>query len=281
MPTHGNLAIGIDIGGTGIKAGLVDVARGRLVGKRARVDTPQPATPAAVEQSLRAALAALQSQTVAEYGADRAPRLDRLPAGTAFPGVVKEGVVGYAPNLDPSWIGAHLGELAGRLTGCSHVLNDADAAGLAEMAYGAGRRFRRGTVVITTLGTGIGTALFTAGRLFPFSELGHIELDGAEAEAVAARSVAVREGLDFPAWAQRLQRYYAELEKILNPDAFIVGGGVSKRHAEFLPLIHTNAALIPAQLRNEAGIVGAALFAAHGGKPKAGVPKRLRGKKSR
>lgn len=261
--------IGIDIGGTGIKVGLVDLATARPAFKRVRVLTPKPATPEAVVAALVEALGMLEEKAVAKGVVAEAGELEGLALGVAFPGVVKEGIVSFAPNLDPSWIGEHLIEAVESATGRScHVINDADAAGLAEMSFGAGRDYRKKVAVMTTLGTGIGTAVFVNAHLLPFTELGHIEMNGADAETQAAESVKVREGLSYEEWATRLQQYYSMLERLLNPDVFIVGGGVSKSHEQFLPLLDLTAPIIPAELFNDAGMVGAAYLAANGGKAK-------------
>lgn len=270
-------AIGVDIGGTGIKVGLADVARGRLVFKRIRVLTPQPSTPDAVLAALGTALDELHRAIVEDEALlPTIAQARTLPVGVAFPGVMKGGIVSFTGNLGPEWPGfdlsAGLAEVVGRSV---PYLNDADAAGLAELTYGAGRDWKHGTVLMTTLGTGIGTALFTDGKLYPDSELGHIEIDGQDAETRAAQSAREREGLTFAQWAQRLQRYYDRIEHVLNPDYIIVGGGVSKQWEEFLPLLNTRATMVPADLRNRAGIIGAALAAATGGKLKAKVPKAL------
>lgn len=269
------LGIGIDIGGTGIKVGLVDLRRGKLAIKRIRVATPKPATPEAVTGAVASAVGALLAAAAESGLLPDGDDLSSAPFGCAFPGVVKDHRVTFAPNLDRSWIGEDLGALVAEATGREpFILNDADAAGYAEMTFGAGRKCRKGTVIVTTLGTGIGSALFSRARLVPFTELGHLEIDGAEAEHRAAESVRVREELSFEEWAARLTRYYRELEKLFVPDLFIVGGGVSKRADEFLHLIDVETPIVAASLRNSAGIVGAAAFAARGGKPK--VRKRLR-----
>ncbi|WP_166971635.1 polyphosphate--glucose phosphotransferase [Brevibacterium atlanticum] len=267
--TTNRFAIGIDIGGTGIKAALVDTVTGKLPFKRIRVLTPKPATPSAVAEAIAGVLEDLTVRAL-ELGivADRAD-LDALPVGCGFPGVIRDHLVEYTANLDQSWIGSNITAVIGARTGRTvYFLNDADGAGLAEMIFGAGRAHRKKTVLLTTLGTGIGTALFTQGRMVPYTELGHIEMNGADAETQAAESVKTRLGLSYPEWAARLQQYYTQLELLVAPDVIIVGGGVSKSHAEFLPLISTRATLKPAKLLNNAGIVGAAMIAVNGGKAK-------------
>lgn len=265
----GRFAIGIDIGGTGIKAALVDTATGKLSFPRLRMLTPKPSTPTAVAETIAELLEALTERAL-ERGlvTDRAD-LDPLPVGCGFPGVIRDDRVEYTANLDQSWIGSRISTVIGDRTGRKvFFLNDADAAGLAEMIFGAGRKHKKKTVLLTTLGTGIGTALFSQGRLVPYTELGHIEMNGADAETQAAESVKTRLGLSYPEWAERLQQYYSHLELLVAPDIIIVGGGVSKSHEQFLPLISTRAALKPAKLFNNAGIVGAAMIAVNNGQAK-------------
>jgi polyphosphate glucokinase len=239
--------LGIDVGGSAIKAGAVDITSGQLSAPLASVPTPKPATPAA--------LIAVLGQLA---GADTATR-GRV--GVAFPSVIKAGIAHTAANIDPSWIGAPAEELATRALGRPvRFLNDADAAGLAEMRWGAGRG-HPGTVVMLTLGTGIGSALFTGGQLFPNTELGHLELRGMDAEKRASAHARTAEALDFPAWAERVNEYLQAMERLLWPDLFILGGAVSERFAEFAPFLHARAQLRPAQFGNQAGVIGAALAA--------------------
>ncbi len=241
-------AFGIDFGGTGIKGAPVDLATGELLGKRARVRTPRPATPDAVAGVLTDLL-------------DRFPDAEG-PVGVTVPGVVRHGVVGSAANIDPAWIGTDADAVFTEATGREvHVVNDADAAGLAEVRYGAARG-RDGLVVVTTLGTGIGSALVHDGVLVPNSELGHLEIDGHDVETRAANSVREAEHLTMAKWAKRLTAYYRALERLFSPELFVVGGGISKRADEFLPLIDIRTEMVPAALRNDAGVVGAALNAA-------------------
>jgi len=239
--------VGIDIGGTGIKGAPVDVAQGVLTADRLRLLTPQPAVPEAV--------AKVVAEVVGHFPADG-------PVGATFPAVIRRGRAESAANVDKSWIGedvaARLGDATGRRV---VVLNDADAAGLAEMRFGAGSG-RGGVVVMVTLGTGIGTAVFVDGTLVPNTELGHLELGGREAEKRAAESVRERKALSWSKWGTRVDEYLRHLEMLLSPDLFIVGGGVSKKSAKFFPYLHTKAEVVPAQLLNEAGIVGAAVAAA-------------------
>lgn len=241
---------GIDIGGTGIKGALVDLEQGVLAGERVRIPTPQPATVPAVLDTVAA--------VVEQAGWSG-------PIGCTFPGVVRHGVVGSAANVDDSWIGTDLAaQLGARLGHPATVLNDADAAGIAEMRFGAGRDVP-GVVLIATLGTGIGTALFVDGRLVPNTELGHLELDGYDAEKRAASSVKTNEGLSYKAWSKRLQRYFSHVEMLLSPDLIIVGGGISKKSEKFLPRLELQAPIVPAQLLNQSGIVGAGVVSAAAG----------------
>jgi polyphosphate glucokinase len=245
------LPFGIDFGGSGIKGAPVDLDAGDFAEDRVRIDTPQPSKPAAVAE----VFAELLSRFPGSTG----------PVGVTVPAVVRHGVVSSAANIDKSWIGADADAVFTAATGRDvHVVNDADAAGLAEVRYGAAKG-RRGLVIVTTLGTGIGSAIVYNGVLVPNSELGHLEIDGHDAEKRAASSIKDIEGLSYPEWAKRLTRYYRTLEKLFSPDLFVVGGGVSKDADQFLDLIDIETEIVPAQLRNRAGIVGAALWAAEGG----------------
>lgn len=238
---------GIDIGGTGIKGALVDLDVGALAGERVRIPTPQPATVPAVLDTVIAVV-----EQAGWVG----------PVGCTFPGIIRHGVVGSAANVDDSWIGTDLAaELSTRLGHRATVLNDADAAGIAEMRFGAGRD-KKGVVLIATLGTGIGTALFVDGTLVPNTEFGHVELDGYDAEKRAAASIKENEGLSYKVWSKRLQRYFSHLELLLSPDLIIVGGGISKKSEKFLPRLELQAPIVPAQLLNQSGIVGAAAVSA-------------------
>lgn len=240
-------AFGIDFGGTGIKGAPVDLAKGDFSAERVRIKTPSKSTPKNVAEVFVELLAAFPDSTG--------------PVGVTVPGVVRHGVVRTAANIDEEWIGTDADQLFSHATGREvHVVNDADAAGLAEVRYGAARD-QRGLVIITTLGTGIGTALVYDGVLIPNSELGHLEIDGHDAERRAANSAREREDLSWSHWAKRLQTYYRALENLFAPDLFVVGGGVSKQSAQFLPLLDLDTEIVPAQLRNDAGAVGAALYA--------------------
>ena len=242
-------ALGIDVGGSGIKGATVDLDTGELTADRLRIETPQPSTPDAV------------AEVVAQVADHFAAELGVGAIGVTVPAVVTGGVVRTAANIDPSWIGADADALfTGRLGRAVHVVNDADAAGVAEGRFGAARN-SKGLVVVTTLGTGIGTALLLDGRLVPNSELGHLEIDGRDAETRAASSARENEELSWAQWAERLQRFYGVIEDLLWPSLIVVGGGVSKKSDKFLPLLHLRAPIVAAQLRNEAGIVGAAVLA--------------------
>jgi polyphosphate glucokinase len=238
--------LGIDVGGSGIKGAPVDLEAGRLAVERHKILTPKPATPAAV------------AAKIAEL-AGRFPGVDAV--GVTLPAVVKHGVSWTAANIDPAWVGCDVGALLAAALGRSVVvLNDADAAGLAEMRYGVGRS-RRGTVVMLTLGTGIGSAVFTDGVLLPNTEFGHLDVRGKPAEQRAAAQVRKTQHLSWKAWAARLSEVLVAYEQLLWPDLFVIGGGVSRRHEEFLPLLECSTPVVPAALGNDAGIVGAALEA--------------------
>jgi polyphosphate glucokinase len=242
-----NIVMGVDIGGTGIKGAPVDIDKGVLVGERFRILTPQPATPKAVAEVV--------GEVVEHFGW-------KGPVGATFPAVVKDGITLSAANVDKEWIGANADELfTERLDMPVTVLNDADAAGLAEMAFGAGKG-RNGIVIMVTLGTGIGSGMFLDGKLVANSELGHIEINGKDAEKRAADSVRVRKELSWKDFAKRVEEYIRKLDALLWPDLIIIGGGASKKGEKFLPLIDVRPEVVAATLQNEAGIVGAALAAA-------------------
>ncbi|MGW8312687.1 MAG: polyphosphate--glucose phosphotransferase [Desulfuromonadales bacterium] len=235
--------LGIDIGGSGIKGAPVDVTRGVLTAERVRVPTPQPSTPDAVAATIREI-----SQHFAWTG----------QIGCGLPAVVQNGVARTAANIDSRWIGTDAQRLLTQITGCPvAVINDADAAGIAEMRFGASRE-RAGTVLMVTIGTGLGTALFRDGALVPNTELGHIQLNGKEAEKYASAAVREKLGLTYKKWAKRFDSYLHLLQALFWPDLFIIGGGISKRHEKFLPYLTVDTEVLPATLRNEAGIVGAA-----------------------
>ncbi|MEV0370401.1 polyphosphate--glucose phosphotransferase [Streptomyces sp. NPDC050636] len=243
---------GVDIGGSGIKGAPVDLERGDLADDRYKVLTPQPATPDAVADCVK--------QVVDHFGWSG-------PVGVTFPGVVTDGTTRTAANVDKHWIDTAAGALlTTRLGGGSGrrpvtLLNDADAAGLAEMRFGAGRG-RTGTVIMLTFGTGIGSAVFTGGRLVPNTELGHLELHGHDAEKRASTRAKEDEDLSWQQWAHRVRKYLAHVEMLFSPELFVIGGGVSRKAHKFLPLIEgIRAEIVPAQLQNNAGIVGAAMAA--------------------
>ncbi|MEU9069971.1 polyphosphate--glucose phosphotransferase [Streptomyces sp. NPDC048109] len=241
---------GVDIGGSGIKGAPVDLDRGDLAQERCKVLTPHPATPDGVADGVR--------QVVEHFG-----WTGRV--GLTFPGVVTGGAtVRTAANVDKSWVDTDARALFGeRLGGLDvTVVNDADAAGVAEMHFGAGRG-RKGTVVLLTFGTGIGSAVFTDGVLVPNTELGHLELDGHDAEKRASSKVKDDHDMSWEHWAHRVQKYLAHVEMLFSPELFIIGGGVSRKSHKFLPRIEgIRAEMVPAQLQNNAGIVGAAMHAA-------------------
>ena len=243
------ITLGIDIGGSGIKGALVDTVKGEMVTDRLRIPTPQPAKPQAVIGVLK------QIADHFEYSG---------PIGVGIPCIVINGVTLSAANIDDEWIGFAAEQAMSEVTGRPVTLgNDADVAGLAEMRFGAGRE-QMGTVMIFTLGTGIGSAVFVNGRIVPNTELGHVFLRNQkkDAEAFAAERIRDEKKLSWKQWGKRLNTYFQHMEFLFSPELFIIGGGISKQHAEFLPYIKTRARMVPAELRNEAGIIGAAVLAA-------------------
>lgn len=250
--------IGVDVGGTGMKGGVVRLGRhektGQLKGDRFRLPTPQPVVPETVTDTLE--------QIVGELGGRKGGPPDDSPLGVCFPSIIQHGRVVVGNNIDSSWFGTDIrARFSEHLNRPVHLLNDADAAGLAEARFGAGRGVM-GTVLMITLGTGIGGAIIHDGVLVPNFEVGSLELDGEITEARASASAREREGLGWKEYAERLQRFFSHIEHILSPDLFIVGGGISKRPQDYLPHLTLRAPIVPAQLQNNAGIVGAALFAA-------------------
>ncbi len=243
--------LGIDIGGSGIKGAPVDVGKGVLAAKRHRIVTPQPSTPAAVGDVVA---------EIVEHFAWKGP------VGCTFPAVIEKGVVHTAANVDKSWVGVKGNKLLKKSAGCPVLLiNDADAAGIAEMRFGAGQDCK-GVVFVLTFGTGIGSAVFVNGSLMPNTELGHIKMRNRSRECVEAEHYASdrsrkEEGLDWEEWAARVNEYLELLEALFSPHLFVLGGGASKKHRKFLHLLDTRTPVVPAQLRNEAGIIGAALAA--------------------
>ena len=237
--------LGVDIGGTGIKAAPVDLTTGTLAGERVKVDTPRPAVPDVIAGVLR--------DLAKGFGWTG-------PAGITFPGVVINGITMTAHNLDPTWIGLDARALFAEATGLEvTVINDADAAGVAEMKFGAGAG-EPGTVMMLTFGTGIGSALFRAGILVPNTEFGHIEIHGHDAESRASERAKVLHDLSWGSWAGRVDNYLDHVEALVAPDLFIIGGGISRKADKFIPLLTSiRARIVPAALHNDAGIVGAAM----------------------
>jgi polyphosphate glucokinase len=241
-------ALGIDIGGTGIKAAPVDVATGKLLADRKKIPTPRPALPDAIADVVK------QLTTFFSWSG---------PVGITFPGVVINGVIRTAANLDPAWIGVDAGALFGQAAGNPvWVLNDADAAGVAEMTFGAGVG-EEGTVIMLTFGTGIGSALFTKGVLVPNTEFGHVEIHGEDAETRASEHAKELHDLSWGKWAGRVDEYLQHVEAVMSPGLIIVGGGISKQSEKWVPrLTGISARIVPAALLNDAGIVGAAMATA-------------------
>lgn len=238
--------LGVDIGGSGIKGSLVDVKTGELVGERLRIPTPVPATPKAV------------ANTVAELVSQLSWR---GAIGCTFPAIMKHGTAYSAANVDQAWIGTNVEQLFTSKTGDRvRVINDADAAGVAEMNFGAGVGIS-GTVIMLTVGTGIGSAVFLDGKLLPNSELGHLEIRGKTGENRASDRIRETEELSWKKWAKRLNEYIQHVEFLFSPDLFILGGGVSKRFELFSEYLELETPILPAKLKNDAGIVGAAMAA--------------------
>jgi polyphosphate glucokinase len=242
-------ALGIDVGGSGMKGAPVDTTTGTLLAERFRLPTPESGKPKAMAKVL--------TEIVAHFEW-------KGPVGVGFPAALQNGVALTAANIHPKWIGTDAAALFSEASGCPvRVLNDADVAGLAEMRFGAGRECR-GVVMMVTIGTGLGTALFIDGKLLPNTELGHIEIDGLDAEVKATDAARKRENMSWAEWAVHFNRYLCTLEKLLWPELFILGGGGVKKFAEFSSLLTVRAKVVPAQFLNEAGIVGAALAAVDG-----------------
>lgn len=239
--------LGIDIGGTGIKTAIVETTTGELVDERTRVATPRPATPDAIGITLK--------EVVAHHKWSG-------PIGIGFPAAIQHGIARTAANVDKSFIGLPIAECFSKHTGCPvYIANDADVAGLAEMRFGAGKN-NPGVVLIVTIGTGLGTALFSDGHLMPNTELGHVFLsNGVEAERYASEAVRVTKDLKWKEWGDRFNLYLTTMESLLWPDLIVLGGGVSDKMHKFSPMITTKAPVVAASFLNQAGIVGAALFA--------------------
>jgi polyphosphate glucokinase len=239
--------LGIDIGGSGIKGAIVDVAKGTFLSERVRLPTPPPARPEQIDRVVMTL-----AQQFGWHGS----------IGCTFPAIIKHGMAYSAANVDASWIGINVQTLFAASTDCQvTVLNDADAAGVAELSFGAARG-QTGTVLMLTFGTGIGSALLVDGRLIPNTELGHLIIHTDTAEALASDRTRKRQRLSWKRWAGRLQALFTHLERLFAPDLFVVGGGVSKDEQRFLPLLNVRTPIVPAMLRNRAGIIGAALAAA-------------------
>ncbi|GAB6897809.1 polyphosphate--glucose phosphotransferase [Kineosporia succinea] len=248
-PVPNATGFGIDIGGSGIKGAPVDLSAGRFAADRLRIPTPSPSTPGAV------------ADVVAEIVASFGDASGTGPIGVTFPAVIQHGVARTAANVDKTWIDTDVDTLfTARLGRSVHVVNDADAAGVAEARFGAAKD-ARGTVIVVTLGTGIGSAVLLDGKLVPNTELGHLEIDGHDAEHRAADSARERDDLSWEKWAHRLQTYFRTVENLFWPDLFVVGGGVSKKSEKYLPLLDIRTPIVPAQLLNDAGIIGAAVLA--------------------
>ncbi len=236
--------LGIDIGGSGVKGAIVNTKKGELVTQRYRIPTPQPATPEGVAEVIRKITSHFKWEG---------------PVGVGFPGVIQQGIARTAANVDDSWIDKDVNKLFSEVTGCKvHVVNDADAAGMAEVKFGAGKG-HKGTLILITVGTGLGTVVFSNGKLVPNLELGHLMLHGADAELYASDAARSNNGLDWEEWAGRFNEYLLRIEELVWPDRIIIGGGASKKGEKFFPYLTTKAPVVPAKLMNEAGIVGAAL----------------------
>lgn len=250
------VALGVDIGGTGIKAAPVDLRSGRLLAPREYVETPQPATPIAVATAVR--------DLRDHFG----PAVAGVPVGVAVPAPVRAGITRLATNIDDSWIGTDAAALFHDVLGApATVLNDADAAGLAEMALGAGRDFA-GVVLVITLGTGVGSALFVNGHLVPNTEFGHLTIDGIDCCPWASAAAMVKENLTWVEWVSRLQDYLSYAESLIWPDLVIIGGGISQDADRFLPLLQLEAQVVRASMQNDSGIIGAAFEAGMNSTPR-------------
>jgi polyphosphate glucokinase len=239
--------LGIDIGGSGIKGAVVDIDSGDFITPRLRFPTPDEARPDEVAE--------LVAKLVSELAYSG-------PIGCGFPSVVLNGVVMTAANIDQGWVDLDANHLFSQLTNCPiYVVNDADAAAMAEMKFGVGKDYQKGVVLLITLGTGIGTAIFTDGQLLPNMEFGHLQIRGKDAERRAADSARQRKNLSWEEYADRLEEFLKEMERLFWPDLIVIGGGISKESEKFLPNIYLRTKIVPAQLLNQAGIVGAALYA--------------------
>jgi polyphosphate glucokinase len=239
--------LGLDIGGSGIKGALVDCEQGTMITDRHRIPTPEGARPDDVAQEVQEIVSFFKYEG---------------PIGCGFPALIQHGVACSAANVSDQWMGTNINHLLSHATGQPvYTLNDADAAGIAEMRFGVGQEYQDGVVILLTLGTGIGSAIFTNGVLLPNTEFGHLMIRGKDAEHRASDQARQLEDLSWKKWARRLNEYLNELEKLFSPDLFIIGGGVSKKHDKFFPLLELKTKIVPAQLLNQAGIVGAAYYA--------------------
>lgn len=245
-----NIGFGVDVGGSGIKGGVVDLDTGELVGERIKIPTPQPATPDAVAETIA------EIVRIAEWEG---------PVGITLPSVVRDQTALLAANIDKSWVDMDCRELFGKHlpNHRTHVLNDADAAGLAEVRFGDPHA-RQGSVILITFGTGIGSALLHDGLLYPNSELGHLHIGDTEAEHMASAAVKEREELSYKKWTKRVSKVLQTYETLFWPTLFVVGGGISRKHEKWIPLLECRTPVVPAKLHNNAGIAGAALAAAEG-----------------
>lgn len=249
MDSMSNTAVGIDIGGTGIKGAVVDVSTGELLSERIKIPTPHGGEPDAIVSTVHKLIKKLGSPG------------KKVSVGVCFPAIIIKGKTLSAANVSKKWIGLEAERLFEKgLKRDIHFVNDADAAGYAENRYGAARN-ATGLTIMTTLGTGIGTALIYNGVLIPNAELGHIEIDGVDYETKASFSAKMRDELSWEQWAERLQKFYSHLEAYFSPELFVVGGGVSQEYENFLPLLDLRTPIVPAKLRNNAGILGAAALA--------------------
>jgi len=236
--------LGLDIGGSGIKGAPVDIVAGKLVSERIRIPTPEPSPPRLMAEILFDIIKHFQWSG---------------PVGCGFPGVVNKGKIFTTSNIDKKWLGTNASQLFSKTTGCEFiVINDADAAGIAEMEFGAGRNYS-GVVFVITVGTGIGTALFSKRCLVPNTELGHLPMHGMVAEHYCSDAVRKKEDLSWKKWSKRFNEYLAEIERLFWPDLIIIGGGVSKKQLKFFQYLETKTKIVAAHLRNEAGIIGAAM----------------------
>ncbi len=239
--------LGIDVGGSGIKGVPVDVDSGEFLGERFRLPTPDEARPEDVADTI--------AELVKHFNYEG-------PIGVGFPAVIRGGIVYTAANVHDSWIETNIEKLLSKRIGCPvHALNDADAAGMAEMKFGIGRKHSKGVVMMITIGTGLGTALFVDGKLVPNTELGHIEIRGKDAETRATDAARQRKNMSWEEWGGKFNEYLSRLEALFWPDLFVLGGGTSKSFDKFKPYLNLHTEVIPAELLNQAGIIGAALYA--------------------